>query len=139
MSLHLSVSHSVHRGVSVPACTMGHMTGGLCPGGVSVQGESLSRGSLCPGGSLSEGLCLGVSVWGSLSGGSLSRGSLCRGVSIQGVSVEGVSVQRDLCPGGVSVRGVLCPGESLLERHPHYSNERVIHILLESFFVIIQR
>ena len=27
------VGHSVHRGVSVPACTTGHMTGGgLCPG-----------------------------------------------------------------------------------------------------------
>ena len=37
-------------GVSVPACTTGHMTGGgLCPGG-SLSGGSLSRG--------------GVSVWG---------------------------------------------------------------------------
>ena len=36
-------------GVSVPACTTGHMTrGGLCPGG-SLSGGSLSRG---------------VSVWG---------------------------------------------------------------------------
>ena len=46
------------EGVSVPTCTTDHMTGG----GVSVQG----------------GLCLGVSVWGSLSGG---------GLCLEGVSV----------------------------------------------------
>ena len=51
MFLHLSVSHSVHRGgeVSVLACTTGHMTMG-----VSVQGVSL-QGGLCPG-SLSRGV-----------------------------------------------------------------------------------
>ena len=84
-----SVFHSVHRwrggGVSVPACTTGHMTWGL----------SLSRGVLFPAGSLSGGLCPG----GSLSGGSLSRR----------VSVQGVSVQGGLCPGGVSVQGGLSP------------------------------
>ena len=87
------VKNSVHRGVSVPACTSGHMTKGvsvqggpiwgvsvqesLCPGisiwgslsrGVSFQGEggSLSKGSLYPGGLCPGGLCLGVSVWRSL-------------------------------------------------------------------------
>ena len=36
------------QGVSVSACTTGHMTGGLCPGG-SLSSGSLS-GALCPGG-----------------------------------------------------------------------------------------
>ena len=54
------VCHSVHRGVSVPACITGRMTGGLCPGGslsggVPVQGVSV-QGSLCPGGSLYVGV-----------------------------------------------------------------------------------
>ena len=108
-------------GVSVPACTTGHMTrrvsvwgasvqGGLCPGG----GGSLSRGrgiyvqgGLClEAGSLSGG---GVSVWGGVSvqgeglypGGSLSRGR----VSVQG---------KDLCPGGGSLsRGSLSRGVSV--------------------------
>ena len=64
MFLHLSVSHSVHGGVSVPACTTGHITGtGVSvQGGISVQGASLS-GGLCPGGG---GLC--PWGWGSLSG-----------------------------------------------------------------------
>ena len=42
MFLHLSVSHSVHRGVSVSVQGVS-VQGGLCPGG------------LCPGGSLSRG------------------------------------------------------------------------------------
>ena len=41
MLLHLS--DSVHRGVSVPACITGHITGGVSVQGVSVQGWSLSR------------------------------------------------------------------------------------------------
>ena len=52
-------------GVSIPACTTGHMTrgvsvqGGLCPVGISDQGIFV-RGDLCPG-----GLCLGgISVQG---------------------------------------------------------------------------
>ena len=88
-------------GVSVPACTTGHMTRGgspsmgvsvwegLCPRGVlsrgvSVQGESLSRGVSVWGVSVQGGLCLGgfcleslsEGVFVSLSGGSLSEGSL---------------------------------------------------------------
>ena len=47
--------------------------GGLCPGRVSVEAWSLSRGSLFRG-SLSRGLCMK---------GSLSRGCLSRGVSVQ--------------------------------------------------------
>ena len=49
------VCHSVHMGVSVPACTTGHMTRGLCAGGVSVQGGlylvgvPVQEGGLCPG------------------------------------------------------------------------------------------
>ena len=58
------------RGVSVPACTIGHMTGGSPFRGVSVQG------GLCPGGlSLEGGLCPG------------------EGISAQGVSVQGVFVR----------------------------------------------
>ena len=133
MFLYLSVSHSVHRGVSVPACTTCHMTrgysvqgslsrgsqsrvvsvwGSLCPGVLCHR--SLSRGGLCPGRSLSRGsLPRGVSVQGGLCpGGSLSRGSLSRGISVQGglcagVSLSGESLSRGLCPGG------LCPGGSL--------------------------
>ena len=37
------VKNSVHGGVSVPACTTGHMTGSLCLGG------GLCPGGLCPG------------------------------------------------------------------------------------------
>ena len=50
--LQVSVSHSVHRGISVSACTTGHMTGGglcpggLCSGGVSDQGVSVHGRSL---------------------------------------------------------------------------------------------
>ena len=77
------VCDSVHRGVSVPACTTGHMTGGSLSGGLSVQGESLSRAGLCPGGSLSGGgLCPGGSL--SVQGASLSRGSLSREGSLLG-------------------------------------------------------
>ena len=46
MFLHLSVSHSVHRG-SLGLCPVGSLSGGLCPEGVSVQGV------LCPGEGLS--------------------------------------------------------------------------------------
>ena len=75
---------SVHvgGGLSVPACTTGHMTRGFSvQGGVSVWGRgSLSLGGLCPG-------------WGQ----SLSQGVSVGRVSVQGISVQGVSVQ------GVSV------------------------------------
>ena len=50
MFIHLSVSHSADKGVSVQACTTGHMTGGSL------------RGSLCRGVSVQGGLCLGGSV-----------------------------------------------------------------------------
>ena len=71
MLLHLSVSHSVHRGGgSVPACATGHMTRGSLSGGVSVQrGVSIQEG-LYPDGSLSRGcpflggLCQGESPYG---------------------------------------------------------------------------
>ena len=77
------VCDSVHRGVSVPACTTGHMTGG--------------QGGLCSGGSLSRGpLSRGVSV----------QGGLCPG----GDSVQGVSVQGGLYPGGSLSRGSLSRG-----------------------------
>ena len=109
-----SVCHSVHRGVSVPACTTGHIIGGLCPGGsLSGEGLCLGRVSVQRGvsvqGSLSGGLCPGVSVWGSLSRGSLSGGlspgGLCLGGSL---SRRGVSVQEGgLCPGGGSLSGGL--------------------------------
>ena len=42
------VCHSVHRGVSVPACTTGHMTRGVSVQGISVW-ESLSRWVETPG------------------------------------------------------------------------------------------
>ena len=106
------VCNSVHRGVSVPACTTGHITRGSLSRGTSVQG-SLSRGSLsreslgglCLGVSVQEvsvqGVSIqGVSVQGSFSRGSLSVGSLSRGVSVQWISVQGglcreVSVRAD--------------------------------------------
>ena len=95
------VKNSVHRGVSVPACTSGHMTKG-----VSVQG-GLYLGGLCSGESLSRGISIwGVSVQGSLclgEGGSLSRGSLSRGSLSRG------SLSGGLCP-GVSVWGSLYRG-----------------------------
>ena len=61
-------------GVSVPACTIGHMTGGcLC----LEEGQSLSNRKSLSGGSLS-------------SRGSLFKmGSLSKGFSIQGGSVRG--------------------------------------------------
>ena len=136
MFLHLSVSHSVHRGVSVAACITGHMTGGslsrgLCPGvsvqRVSVQGDLCWRESLSRGVSVQErSLSRRVSVQRGLCPGGLSPGgSLSRGVSAQGVSVwggrlsrgslsrgslSGRSLSEGLCPGG------LCPGGSLSRR-----------------------
>ena len=74
------VCHSVHQGVSVPACTTGHMTGG-----------SLSRGSLSRGVSVQGVSVLGVSVWG---------------VSVWGTSVQG-DVQGGFCPGGLCPGGSL--------------------------------
>ena len=65
MFLHLSVILFTGD-VSVPACTTGHMTGGLCPGGsLSRVGVSLSGRVSVQGG--------GLSVWG---------GSLFGGVSV---------------------------------------------------------
>ena len=58
------VCDSVHGGVSVPACTTGHMTGGLSRE-VSVQG-GLCLGGLCPGGSVGGSLSKGVSIQGGL-------------------------------------------------------------------------
>ena len=95
MFLHLCVILFT-GGVSVPACTIGHMTRG-----VSVQGD------FYPGGSLSSCLCL----VGSLSRGSLSRGSLSGGLS-RGVPVQG-SVSGGSVSGGISVQGGLCPGVSV--------------------------
>ena len=128
-SVFTRVCDSVHREVSVPACTTGHMTrgslsrgvsiqGGISVWGVSVQGVSVWRVSiwgrcLCPGGVSvkgMEGLCPGDG--GSLSRGmSLSRGRLCpgglcpEGSLCRGVSVQGVSVQGGLCQGGSLSRG----------------------------------
>ena len=93
-------------------------TGGLCPVGVSVQGdlcpEVLYPGGSLSRGSLSESLCPGDP--------SLSRGCVCLG----GVSVHG---------------GCLCPGWSLSKgrgslsgRHP-YGNVRAVRILLECILV----
>ena len=72
------------------------------------------------------------------------QGSLSRGVSVQGVSVLGVSVHGSLClgrslsgglcPGGLCLE-VLCLGVSVRETPPLYSNEQVVHILLECILV----
>ena len=67
------------EGGSVSACTTGHMTGGLC------------RGGLYPEGSLSRE----VSVQGE---------SLSGGVSVGGVSVQGVLCLGGLCPGGLCLQ-----------------------------------
>ena len=82
------VCDSVHRGVSVSACTTGHMIR------VSVWG-SLSMG-FCPGWSLSMGVSIqgGLCPGGLCSGGFLSRGGFCpEEVSVRGISVWGISVQ----------------------------------------------
>ena len=94
------VCDSVHRGVSVPACTTDHMTRGLCPG-VSVQGSLSRMGSLSSPG--------WVSVQSKV-------GSLSRGVSVQGFSVQGCLCPGGLCPGGTLSRVCLCQGGSLLGR-----------------------
>ena len=62
MFLHLSVILFTGD-VSVPACTTGHMTGGLCQGGsLSRVGVSLSGGSLCLGEVSVQGGSLSLSV-----------------------------------------------------------------------------
>ena len=100
---------------------------GLCPGGLSLSGGSLSRAV-----SVRESLSRVVSVRESLSRGSLSRGCLCSGgllteISSSGnritdscyrVAGVGVFVQGGLCPGGslsrgISVQGDLCLGGCL--------------------------
>ena len=104
------VCDSVHRGISVPACTTGHMFkgvsvwGDLCPGG-----SLFRKGDLCPDGSLScGGLFPGVSVWGSLSRRSLSV--------------------------GISVRET--PWTETPGQRPPYSNERAVCILLECILML---
>ena len=101
--------NSVHRrwGVSVPACTTGHITRG--------------RGSLSRGVSVRGSLSRGISVWGfSVQGGSLSQGSLSGGL------YRGGSLSR-----GVSVR------ETPPDRDPpSYGNKRVVCILLEYILVV---
>ena len=93
------------RGVSVPACTTGHMTKGSLSRGVCVQGVCV-QGNLCPGGSLSIR--------------SLSRGPLSR----VGVYVQGESLSR-----GSLSRGGLCHGD------PLYGNEQAVLIRLECILV----
>ena len=77
-------------------------------------------------GSLSGGLCLGVSVWGSLSRVTLSNGSLCpmgslsNGVSVQGISVTmGVS-WTEISPGSETPIGQRPPldRDATLDRDP---------------------
>ena len=101
MFLHVSVSHSVHMGVSVWC----HFLSGClvtCPfwGSLSLVPCSF-WGSLslvpCPlWGSLFGGLCLGRSL----------SGGLCPRVSVKGVSVQGVSVEKGSLP-----RKGLCQGD----------------------------
>ena len=80
-------SRILSRGVSVPACTTGHMTRGISVWG-SLPGGLCLGGGLFPGGSLSGGLCLSLSG-GLCLGGSLSGGHLSRDVSVHWVSVQG--------------------------------------------------
>ena len=104
--------------IFTPVCHSVHR-GGLCSsmhhmshdqGRVSVQGVSV-QGGLCPG-----GLCPGdLSPWESLSG---------------EVSVWGLSVQGSLSGGSLS-------GISVRETPPLYSNEQVVHILLECILVFL--
>ena len=130
-------------------------TGGLCPGGVSVQrrgppGERVpvqgwdGMDSLCPErglcpegvsvqrGSLSlcpGGLCLFVHS-SSLSGDLYPVGVLCPGGSLSGGSLSrGVFVQR-----GVSIQGSLTSRGSMSEKPP-YGNVRAVRILLECILV----
>ena len=124
MFLHLCVI--LFTGVSVPACTTGHMTRG-----VSVQEESLLEGVSLSGG------------WVSVQGVSVQWESLSRRVSVQRGSLCGVSVLGSLSEGSLSRGGSLCPGGSLLRRppgqrpHPLYGNNRAVRILLECIVVLI--
>ena len=112
------VSFRSQGGVSVPACITAHMTGGLC---------------------------LGVSVWDSLSIGVSVKGVSVWGVSVWGVSVQGVSVQTGVSVWGVSVgrvsvREVSIGGGSLsrevsVRETPPYGNKQAVHILLECILV----
>ena len=89
------VCDSVHRvGVSVPACTTGHITEGVPVQRGLYPGGSLSRGVSVHGGSLSRGI-------------SVQRGSLSRG----GLFPEGSLSRRDLFPEGGSLSGGLCQGD----------------------------
>ena len=116
------VCHSVHRGVSVPACTVGHMTLGVSVQRVSVWGGLCLRvsvwGGFCPGKSLSGGLCTGgLCVGGSLFGVSVHRG-LCLGCLCPGGLCVGGSMSRGVSVQEISVRTHLCLGRSLLGRPP---------------------
>ena len=71
--LHLSVSHSVHRGLCPIMHHRSHDRWSLSRRGVSVQGVSVQWG-LCSGVLCLGGLCPGVSVWGGLCLGGLSPG-----------------------------------------------------------------
>ena len=122
MFLHLSVILFTGD-VSDPACTTGHMTGGVMSRGVSVQGGGLS---------VWEGLCPG---WG----------SLCLGGSLFG----GVSVSVCLCPhlGRDPPGQTTPPADTSLGRHPpgrHHALgrhppqrplQRAVRILLECILV----
>ena len=138
MFLHVSVSHCVHGGVSVTACTTCHMIDDR--GSLSRRGVSVQEGGLCPRGFCPRGLFLGgfpVQV------GSLSRLGLFPGdVSVQGVSLSsGVSVLEGLCQGG------LYQGDSPRQRPAgtvtsmQYGNERAVRvrILLECILVITDK
>ena len=78
-------------GVSVPACTTGHMTMGVSVQGVSVPACTtghMTRG-VCPMGLVQGGLC-----WGGLCPRGVCPGGWSRGVSVHpGVSLCGVSVR----------------------------------------------
>ena len=124
MFLHLCVILFT-GGVSVPACTIGHMTrGGLCAGGFLSRGVSVQL-------SLSGGVSVqGVCVWGDLCpGGSLSRG-LC---PVGSLSI-GVTVLGGLCPGGSLSNSGFCQGDPPTET-PLYGNARAGRILLECILV----
>ena len=93
---HLEMKFAKVMFLQVSVCSRGRglCQGGLCPGGclcpgdISVQGTSLSRGEVS------------IQGWGLYPGGSMSRGSLSRGLC----SGASLSMGWGLSPGGVSVQ-----------------------------------
>ena len=116
------------RGVCVPACITGHMTGGgLCP---SIHHRPHDWEGLYPGGSVQGALC---PRWGSL----LSKGGLCRGDSPHTVMsgryasysnaflvVLPISVSKETMPYRIHLKQIRpCSQHTLIKEAKYVDNE----------------